>query len=462
MLRRPLVLALALAVLPGSAFAEDLLQSYHLARQSDPQLSAAESGRLATQEGQVQARAAMLPQVNGTAALNHRRSSSTSNQTQFDDNGNPVTFPISSSSRSTSRSLDVGARQMVYDRANFTRLRSQQAIAQASDFQLQAVGNSLMTRTSQAYFNVLVALETLNASQASEDALRRQFDFADRRLEVGLAPITDVHEARSRFEMARANTIITRNALADALQALTELTGETILDFKGLPADFQPQLPAGRDANAWVATAFENNPGLRAKQWQVQASEHDVETARAAFWPTIYASAGYGDNRSWGESTARGMTMPSDGSSRGPSIGLTLNVPIYTGGAIQSRIRQAIAQRDVGQHELEQQRRALERSTRNAWQTLVGGISEVEARRLAVVSARSAFEASQVGLEVGTRTVLDVLNNQQILFNAEREYALARYTYLQNRLMLEQAAGTLQVSNLQDINRLLTVDVSAR
>ena len=125
-------------------------------------------------------------------------------------------------------------------------------------------------------------------------------------------------------------------------------------------------------------------------------------------------------------------------------------------------MRQALAQRDVAADELEQQKRALVRNTRNAYQTLVAGISEVEARRLALVSARSAYDASQVGLEVGTRTVLDVLNNQQNLFNAEREFALARYNFLQNRLLLEQAAGTLDIADVQDINRLLTVDAEAQ
>ena len=135
-------------------------------------------------------------------------------------------------------------------------------------------------------------------------------------------------------------------------------------------------------------------------------------------------------------------------------------MPIFSGGATQSRVRQALAQRDVARDELEQQRRALERSTRNAYQTLVAGISEVEARRLALVSAQSAYEASQVGLEVGTRTVLDVLNNQRTLFTAQQAYAQAKYNFLQNRLLLEQAAGTLEISDVEDVNRLLTTDES--
>ena len=137
-------------------------------------------------------------------------------------------------------------------------------------------------------------------------------------------------------------------------------------------------------------------------------------------------------------------------------------MPIFSGGLTQSRVRQAIAQRDIAQDQLVQQKRGLERSTRNAYQTLVAGISEVEARRLALVSAQSAYEASQVGLEVGTRTVIDVLINQQRLFDAQREYALAKYNYLQNRLLLEQAAGTLDIADVQDVNRLLTADADAQ
>ena len=133
-------------------------------------------------------------------------------------------------------------------------------------------------------------------------------------------------------------------------------------------------------------------------------------------------------------------------------------MPIFAGGATQSQVRQALALRDVAQDQYEQAKRALERNTRNAYQTLVAGVSEVEARRLAVVSAKSAYDASQVGLEVGTRTVVDVLINQQNLFNSQREYALAKYNFLQNLLLLQQAAGTLDVDDVQYVNRLLTVD----
>jgi outer membrane protein len=277
-----------------------------------------------------------------------------------------------------------------------------------------------------------------------------------------------VHEARAQYDSARANTIVVRNALEDAYQALAEITGQPVRNLKGLPDDFKPSLPAERDADGWVAAAIDNNPALQAKELQVQASEADVNTARAGHLPTLTFGGSYGKNASWGDSTFSSTnppfssTFPLGSESRGPTVGVTLNVPIFAGGATQSRVRQALAQRDVSQDELEQQKRALVRNTRNAYQTLVAGISEVEARRLALVSAKSAYDASQVGLEVGTRTVIDVLINQQNLFDAQRQYALAKYNFLQNRLLLEQAAGTLDIDDVQDVNRLLTANADAQ
>ncbi len=453
MTRRPLALALALLCLPFAAQADDLLQSYELARASDPQFSAAESSRLISREGAVQARAALLPQVNGDASYSRARSDSETGGAPFD-----------AESDTTTRQLGVNLNQMVYDHGRITRLRSQTALATAADFQLEAAGDSLITRTSAAYFNVLIAIETLTAAEAQEAALKKQFDFASKRLEVGLAPITDVHEARAQYDSARANTIITRNALEDAYRALEEITGQDMRALKALPQDFQPELPSALEASGWVQTAIDNNPGLKAKEYQLRSAEQNVESARAGHYPTLYFGANYGRTRSDGDqsSSLTGLSNAFDSESRSRSVGLTLSVPIFAGGATQSQVRSALAQRDVTNDELEQQKRALVRNTRTAYETLVAGISEVEARKAAVFSARSAYEASQVGLEVGTRTVLDVLNNQQTLFNAEREYARSRYNFLQNRLQLEQAAGTLDIDDLQDVNRMLTVEAVAK
>lgn len=454
---RPLALALSIALLPAAAQAEDLIQTYQLARGSDPQLAAAEAGQRVTAEGQVQTRAQMLPQVNGSLGASRARNTSDSGDAQYD----PVTGVLVSGGFSTrttdSLSGRVSADQMVWDPRLLSQHKSQKLITRASELQLESTSDQLITRTSQAYFNVLVALETLAAAEAQEAALKKQFDFASKRLEVGLAPITDMHEARAQYEAARANTILQRNALEDTYQALAEITGQPIRSLNGLPDDFKPELPASGGANEWVNRAFENNPSLAAQSVRVASAEQDISTARAGFLPTVYANGSYSRSKSDVDGRQAGIDFNSDNTSYGPSVGLTLSVPIFNGFATSSRVRQSVAQRDVAQEQLEQQKRALERNTRNAYQSLSAGISAVEARRLALVAAQSAYDASQVGLEVGTRTVIDVLLNQQALFNAQQAYSLAKYNYLQYRLLLEQAAGTLDIDDLQDVNRQLTV-----
>lgn len=456
MIRRPLVLALALA-LPSAASATDLMQTYEMARNGDPTLAQAEAARLSQKEGVVQARAALLPQVNGSASISKSSSKTV-------DNGDW-------SDTATSRNYSGTVSQRLVDFSAFSTVKAQKALSQSADFDLDSANDSLITRTSAAYFNVLIAIETLASAEAAEAAYQKQFDYAQKRLDVGLAPITDVHEARASYDSARATVISQRNTLKDAYEALSEITGQPITNLRGLPDDFKPQLPSEYSAQGWVDTALAQNPALKSLQLQVQSAQAGVSGARAGHLPTLSLSGSYGRSTAWGGDSAAvdtdGDGVPdtivgnnSDRDSR--SIGLTLNVPIFSGGATQSAVRQAIAQRDSAQDAYEQQRRAVVRNTRNAYQVLEAGISEIEARRSAVVSARSAFDASQVGLEVGTRTVLDVLTNQNNLVAAEENYSLAKYNFLQNRLLLEAAAGTLDAADLQDINALLSADANAR
>jgi outer membrane protein len=445
MIRRSLALALAVALTPLTSHAADLLQVYEMARNGDPQLSSAESNRLYTKEGQVQARAALLPQINGEASLNRSRA-------ELDG--------VSGSSTSKSRDYRVSGSQTLFNWSQFATLRAQRDISKAADFTLDSANDDLIVRSATTYFNVLVAIESLTAAQTNEAAAKKQFDYADKRLEVGLAPITDVHEARAQYDQARANTILARNALEDAYQALTELTGQPVRGLRGLPEDFRPELPANRsNVDQLVAEAVAQNPALKAQELQVSAAESNVSAARGNHYPTLSLGGAWGKNASWGDSIGGSSRTPDSTSN---SIGLTLSVPIFAGGATQSRVRQALAQRDITQDTYEQQKRALDRNTRNAWQTVVAGISEVEARRLAVVSAQSAYDASQVGLEVGTRTVLDVVQNQRTLFQAQLDYAQARYSFLLSRLQLSQAVGAVDVAEVQEINRLLTQDAEAK
>lgn len=431
MLRRSLALALAVALLPTVAQADDLLQSYQNARSNDPQYASAEASRLISAERPVQARAALLPNIGGSIGANRV------------DHGSAV----------RTGSWGVNMQQSLFNFGSYKALEGARAQDRAGGFTLEAAGQNLITRTSAAYFNVLVQLETLSAAEAAETALKKQFDFASKRLEVGLAPITDVYEARAQYDGARANTLLARNAAQDAYQALLEITHAPSGNLKGLPDDFKPALTTDKGADAWVANALANNPTLKAQQASLDAAESSVATARAGHLPTLGLQASYGK-------AITGLYDPAfiGANKASTSVGLTLSIPIFSGMATQSNVRSSLAQRDAAADAVEQTKRSIERSTRSAYQAMVAGISQVEALHSSLLSAQKAYDASQVGLEVGTRTVLDVLNNQRTLFSAQQAYAQAKYSFLQSRLLLEQSAGDLNVTDVEDINRMLTTD----
>lgn len=219
MIRRCLALAVTTALFPVVSQATNLLQVYEMARAADPQLSAAESTRLYSVEGQVQARAALLPQMSGTATLARSR-------TEYDG--------ISGSAISKNRQYSINGSQTLFNWSQFSNLRSQREIAKAADFTLESAKQNLIVRSSAAYFSVLIGIESLIAAEANEASAKRQFDYAQKRLEVGLSPITDLHEARASYDQARADTITARNTLQDYYQALAEITGQPVTDLRGL------------------------------------------------------------------------------------------------------------------------------------------------------------------------------------------------------------------------------------
>ncbi len=457
----PLSLALLLAGVSAQASAADLVQAYDLARQSDPVFSASEAQKGAQAEGVVQSRSTLLPQVSADLSFNRSMNSSSGNQVFAG-----TTTPVNSNySENSSRNSGVNVRQSVYDHSNYTRLGASKARARQAESEYDASANALIVRVADAYFNVLTAIETLASSRAEERSVKRQLDQAEKRLEVGLAPITDAHEARARYDSSRANAILQATALDDAYEALAEITGQRLTNLKGLSADFRPENSDTRSIEEWVAIAVASNPTLKARAEALAAAEKDVGTARAGHYPTLSATASYGDDASWGDNTLR-STLPetlshSGRQSTGPSYGFTLTVPIFSGFATQSRVRQSLFQRDIASDQLEQQKRAIVRQTRGAYRNLIAGQAEVEARRLAVVSAQAAYEAGEAGLEVGTRTIVDVLIAQQQLFLAQREFARARHAFLVNVLRLRQAAGILEPADLAMVNRWLVADADA-
>ncbi|MGA7297026.1 MAG: TolC family outer membrane protein [Rhodanobacteraceae bacterium] len=458
---RPSLLSIAMltaiAASPGLAHAEDLLEVYQQARQSDPVLAQAEAQKLATSEGVNQARAQLLPQITGSYSYNQSHTHSSSSQPYATGSGDFQVFSVTSSSDDYGTTLRGQVDQTLVDFSKYANLKTSHSQADAQNEQYRATEQSLIVRVAQAYFDVLTANDNLSFAKAEEKALSKQLDQAQQRYEVGLSAITDVNEAKANHDAAVANVINTKNALDDAREALTQITGKSFGTLETLREDLPMNPPSPNNQKAWVDKALAQNPQVLAQRYQVDAAEHSISAARAGHLPTLGASVVYSRNPGWSDlnSARYGGSIHTNSNRETTSVGLVLNIPIFSGGATQSRVRQSIYERDAANDLLEQNRRQVTRDTRNAFRSVVAGISEVEARRQAVISAKSALDATQAGFEVGSRNIIDVLNGQQQLFQARSAYSLARHNFIINKLLLKQSSGDISYNDLKAVNALL-------
>ena len=450
-----LVAALALTA-TGTAGATDLMQAYTLARGSDPQLAIADTTREAGQLRVTQSRASLLPTLSGSAGYSRSGSDSSGERVLSVDP--PIVSTTSTSSHSAGRNFGLQLNQSIYNHANYTQLRAAKKRNEVGEAQYDAENDNLIVRVAEAYFNTLTSIDALVFARANERAVKRQLDQAEQRFDVGLTAITDVHEARARYDGARAGAIGAEVALEDAREALAQITGQPLEGLRGLDDGFTPSRPTPEGIDAWVELAMEQNPTLRAQALSAQADEMDVATARAGHLPYLSASASRGRSFGWGESAGEAGVIPSNNQGDDWRVGLNLVVPIFSGFATQSQVRLAINARDQRALQYDQNQRAILRQTRNAYRALDAGISEVEARKQALVSARSALEATEAGFEVGTRTIVDVLLSQQVLFQAQSDYSSARHNFLVNALRLKQAAGVISAEDVAQTNRYLVRD----
>lgn len=451
----PLTLALLLA--PALAPAEDLMAAYEAARQSDPVLAGAEAQKLSTDEGVTQATAQLLPQISASLGFDDSHGTSVSQNFYPNSDGTFVLVPSRSSSSGRSTTLQGTLTQSILDFSKWTQRKAAREQALRGDATYRSAEQELLIRVATAYFAVLTAEDSLTFAQAEEKALARQLDQANQRYEVGLSAITDVNEAKAQHDSATAAVINANNALDDAREALREITGKEPGDLKRLREQLPLQQPNPADSEAWVQQALAQNPTLVAQEHALAAAKASVNTARAGHLPTLSASLVYQNSPNWADNTGSRLpgSIHTNSERSDTAIGLTLNVPLFSGGYTQSKVRQAVYDRDAAADAYEQQKRAVTRATRNSYRAVIAGISGVEARKQAVVSAQSALEATQAGFEVGTRTIVDVLISQQQLFQAQRDYSQARHDLVLNGLKLRQSAGTIEPKDLQEVNALL-------
>jgi outer membrane protein len=429
-MRKPLTLLIA-ALLAGPAAlvtsavrADDLLQIYDIAVQSDPLLREAEQRLFATKEIEPQARALLLPNVavQGTADYNDVTLS-----------GRGVTGG-SRSDRFVTQGVQAVVNQTVYNRANWMTLKQTgdkiaQAEAQYRNSQIE-----LMVRTTQAYFNVLQAADAVTVSEALVRADERQLEQSKQRFEVGLVAITDVNDSQASYDRSKANLITAKRTLDNAWEALRVIVGPLSVPLARLGDTLPLSPPEPNDVQAWADSARRNNFGIIASTEAVASAKMQIEIAKSGFYPTLGLQAGYDIARSGAEFNTDSNTA---------FVGLTLNVPIYQGGAVVSQTRQAGYNFRAAQDQLDQTRRLVDQQVKDAFRGIISSIEDVKARQAAVVSARSSLESTEAGLEVGTRTQVDVLNAQRQLFQAEFDYLSSRYTYIINGVKLHQATSTL-------------------
>ncbi|WP_295537635.1 TolC family outer membrane protein, partial [uncultured Thioclava sp.] len=312
-----------------------------------------------------------------------------------------------------------------------------------------AAKQELIVRVSSAYFDVLAALDNVEFSRAEKEATARQLEQAKQRFEVGLIAITDVHEAQAQYDLTVAQEITADNTLANTREALQEITGQYDETLQVLRDEIPLLEPVPSDADAWITQARQQNLSLQAARFAASAAKDEISRQRAGHYPTLDFVA----NKS------NSVTHSTTGrETDAETLSLQLNVPLFAGGAVLSRTREAGYRANEARYRLEQTRRGVQRQTRNAYLGVLAGISRVKALEQAVVSSKKALEATEAGFEVGTRTIVDVLLSQRELFRAQRDHARSRYDYLLNTLRLKQSAGSLAVTDVEAISQLMISD----
>lgn len=446
-------LILISALFTGSAVAEDLVDVLNVALERDPLLKAAQYNQQATLESKKQAIANFLPQVSGSWSK-----SESDSKTTYSDGS------INDPQKSESDGWTVSLNQSVYDHANFIGLK-QADLEQAKGLaEYDATKQDFLIRLAQSYFDVLTNIDAVKFAQSEEKAIQRQLEQAEQRYEVGLAAITDVHEARAQYDSSRASVINAKNLLDDTKEALYEITQTYYSGLNALPNNIQEVALSERDIQAWERLALSNNPDLGVSRIDAELAEYTIKQQQSGHYPTVGLSASLSENNAKGSTFLQPLDdgtvvlrQVPDSTRDSNSISLNVNVPIFSGGRTSSLTRQARLRYQSAMENLDRTTFSTVRNVRNSLHNVEAGWSSVQARELAVVSAKSAEEATAAGFEVGTRNIVEVLNSQRSLYQAQRDYSRAKHDYLLNVLKLKRAAGVLEQKDLVEVNALLTV-----
>jgi len=440
---KPKMLLLSLAFAGAPAFGADLLQMYRDALSYDAQYASAKSALEAGREKLPQGRAGLLPFISGTA-------NTTRNDVDFQQR---VGGASEVNAKYNSNGYQVSLTQPLFRWQNFMQYEQGKLQVTQAEAQFVQAKQDLALRVSQAYFDLLLAQESLALASAQKKAIGEQLEQAKRNFEVGTATITDSNEAQARYDLTTAQEIAAENDLEIKRQALNQVIGKVPDTLKGLRRDVQLQRPQPDDMSKWVLAAEDGNPQVAAQQAALEIADREVGKQRAGHYPTLDVVATRGRNNNTGSLAFGGLVPGSESTST--TVGLQLNLPIFAGGATASRDREAVALREKARADLDNVRRSAAQSARQAYLGATSGMSQVKAYEQALISSQSALDSNRLGYEVGVRINIDVLNAQQQLYSTRRDLAKAYFDTLLAQLRLKAAAGTLSEEDIQAINALL-------
>jgi outer membrane protein len=435
------------ASLPATANAATLLEIYQQALQSDPRIHEAEARRLAALEATPQARGAYLPQIGFDASY-----SSTNNE-----GPSTVIDPATGGAVEVLAITDVDTlfwqfnlRQTIFRWDQIVGLRRADKTVAKAEADREAAQQDLIVRVTQSYFDVLAAEDQLTAIHANRNAIARQLEQAKQRFDVGLIAITDVQESQAAYDSAVADEIGAKRRLATAREFLREITGEYVSELAAPGEEMPLNAPNPNNETSWVDLALAQNLALTSSRIDEQLARDEISFRRTGHYPSLELVASTDESDSdISRSAPLAPDFNASQTQTGERIGLQFNIPLFSGGQTSSRVREAVYLHRAARETLQRVTRETERSTRDAYLGVLSEISRVNALERAVESNETALEATQAGFDVGTRTIVDVLDAQFVLYQSITNYYQSRYDYLLNVMRLKQAAGNLQIQDLE-------------
>ncbi|MGH8298448.1 MAG: TolC family outer membrane protein [Steroidobacteraceae bacterium] len=447
---------------PAAAPAADFAQVYKDALANDPTFQEAYANYRAAREARPEAWAALLPQISGSAGKTWDHNAGQTTQLESVSANRIAPVPIYTNTDTVSNAWSLNLSESLFSWANWMSLKSADSQVAEAQATYESAAQDLILRVATAYFNVLSALDTLQAQESSLQAFDLQLEQANKRYQVGLIAITDVEQARAARDTAAANVISAKESLATAEDQLEVITGRQYATLLEPGASIPLVMPSPANQNQWVQTSLQQNLTLIAARLAADVARDNVRIAFGGHLPTVSLIASRSFNGSTADESIIGLGtfsgLPSWTNDR--QIGLQVTVPIFSGGGTTARAHQAQYQWIAAKDAMDGASRTTAQQARDAYLGVISGIANVQAYQQALTSSETAYRATQAGYRVGTQTEVDVLNSLSTLVQARTNYASSRYTYINSVVQLQYAAGTLDPKEVQAIDQWLTTSVS--